>query len=156
MWWLAVASVLLGAALTVPFRHLWEVDEPRCAQAAREMVASGQWLVPHLYAEPYTHKPPLFLWLEAVLQVVGSPWTAAAVLPSLLAFLGIAVLLPRLARAAGLPDETGRLAAVVLASSPLVPFLALAARMDMLLAFFHTLALLMLARLIVPPAAAPA
>jgi len=147
-WWLAMAAVLLGAALTVPFRHLWEVDEPRYAEVAREMITSGQWLVPHLYGEPYTHKPPLYIWLEAGLRLTGLSWTAAGVLPALLAFFGILALMPRLARATGLDDEVGRLGGIALAASPLAVFLALGARMDMLLAFFYTLAILMLAQLL--------
>ncbi|MBI4917621.1 MAG: phospholipid carrier-dependent glycosyltransferase [Acidobacteria bacterium] len=147
-WWLAMAAVLLGAALTVPFRHLWEVDEPRYAEVAREMITSGQWLVPHLYGEPYTHKPPLYIWLEGGLRLTGLSWTAAGVLPSVLAFLGILALMPRLARATGLDDEVGRLGGIALAASPLAVFLALGARMDMLLAFFYTLAILMLAQLL--------
>ncbi len=155
-WWLAIAAVLLGAALTVPFRHLWEVDEPRYAEVAREMITTGQWLVPHLYGEPYTHKPPLYIWLEGGLRLTGLSWTAAGVLPPLLAFLGILALMPRLARATGLDDGVGRLGAIALAASPLAVFLALGARMDMLLAFFYTLAILMLAQLLgLGPATVP-
>ena len=147
-WWLAMAAVLLGAALTVPFRHLWEVDEPRYAEVAREMITSGQWLVPHLYGEPYTHKPPLYIWIEGGLRLAGLSWTAAGVLPALLAFLGILALMPRLARATGLDEEVGSLGAIALAASPLAVFLALGARMDMLLAFLYTVAILMLAELL--------
>ncbi len=146
-WWLAMAAVVLGAALTVPFRHLWEVDEPRYAEVAREMITSGQWLVPHLYGEPYTHKPPLYIWLEGGLRLAGMSWTGAGVLPSVLAFLGILALMPRLARATGLDDGVGRLGAIALAASPLASFLALGARMDTLLVFFHTITILMLAEL---------
>jgi 4-amino-4-deoxy-L-arabinose transferase-like glycosyltransferase len=151
-----MAAVLLGAALTAPFRHLWEVDEPRYAEVAREMIASGQWLVPHLYGEPYAHKPPLYIWLEGGLRLTGLSWTAAGVLPSALAFLGILALMPRLARATGLDDGVGRLGAIALAASPLASFLALGARMDTLLVLFHTIAILMLAELLgLGPATVP-
>ena len=43
-------------------RDLWNPDEPRYAEVAREMLASGEYLVPHLNGEVYTQKPPLQFW----------------------------------------------------------------------------------------------
>jgi len=40
-------------------------DEGRYAEGAREMLASGDWLVPRLFGVPYLEKPPLFFWLTA-------------------------------------------------------------------------------------------
>jgi 4-amino-4-deoxy-L-arabinose transferase-like glycosyltransferase len=66
--------LLLGLLLTVPSwftRDLWNPDEPRYAEVAREMIVSGDWLVPHLNGDIYAEKPPLFFWLSALLQVLG-------------------------------------------------------------------------------------
>lgn len=145
---LTVVAVLVGAALTLPFRHLWDPDESRYAEVTREMLASHQMLLPLLDGEPYPHKPPLFFWAQAALRAGGVPWTAAAVLPSLAAFLALLALLPRLAVDLGLDRATGRLAGALLASSPFAVGLALGGRMDMLLALTHTLSLCFLAQLL--------
>jgi len=46
-------------------RGLWAPDEPRYAEVAREMVVRGDWVLPHLNAQVYAHKPPLLFWLIA-------------------------------------------------------------------------------------------
>jgi 4-amino-4-deoxy-L-arabinose transferase-like glycosyltransferase len=143
-----IVAVLVGAALTVPFRHLWDPDESRYAEVTREMLAAGQMLVPMLDGAPYPHKPPLYFWTEAALRACGASWTAAAVLPPLAAFLAVLLLLPRMALRLGLEPGAGALASAMLAASPLAAGLALGGRMDMLLALSHTLALYFLARLL--------
>src|SRR5713226_7661556 len=45
---------------------LWEPDEARYAEIAREMLARGNLLVPHLNYVPYVEKPPLLFWLTAI------------------------------------------------------------------------------------------
>ena len=144
----AVAAIVAGAALTVPFRHLWEPDEARYAEVTREMMASGQLLVPFLFDETYAHKPPLYFWAQAAVRSMGASWTVAAVIPPMLAMLATLLLLPWAAELLGLGRPTGWLAAALLASSPLAAGMALFGRMDMILAFLHTAALLMLARLL--------
>ena len=49
-------------------RDLWSPDEPRYAQVAREMMETGEWIVPHLNGVVYTQKPPLYFWLIAILS----------------------------------------------------------------------------------------
>ena len=43
-------------------RDLWEPDESRYAVVAREMIETGNWILPHLNGEIYAEKPPLFFW----------------------------------------------------------------------------------------------
>ena len=45
---------------------LIDVDEPRYAEAGREMLESGNWIVPYFNYEVRYDKPILFYWLEAV------------------------------------------------------------------------------------------
>ena len=44
-------------------RDLWNPDEARYAEVAREMRDAGSWALPRLDGELYTQKPPLFFWL---------------------------------------------------------------------------------------------
>src|ERR1700741_2813290 len=52
---LAVASIWL--------RPLWPVDETRYASVAWEMWLRGDFLVPYINGEPYSHKTTLLFWL---------------------------------------------------------------------------------------------
>jgi 4-amino-4-deoxy-L-arabinose transferase-like glycosyltransferase len=58
---LAVWLLLLLTALLM--RPLLPVDETRYASVAWEMWSRGDFLVPYLNGEPYSHKPPLYFWL---------------------------------------------------------------------------------------------
>jgi 4-amino-4-deoxy-L-arabinose transferase-like glycosyltransferase len=65
--WVAVAAAAVATfylALT-PWTSLWDRDEPRFAQAAVEMRASGQWLVPTFNGQLRADKPILASWLMA-------------------------------------------------------------------------------------------
>src|SRR5262245_14815460 len=65
LWWLvALAVVLMGAGLGL--RDPWPADEPRFALIARDMLATGDWLLPRAEGELYAHKPPLYFWLLAL------------------------------------------------------------------------------------------
>jgi Dolichyl-phosphate-mannose-protein mannosyltransferase len=57
--------LFLPGALLYPCRSfdLFEPDEGRYAQIAREMLDRREWVVPYLQDEPYLDKPPLFYWL---------------------------------------------------------------------------------------------
>lgn len=58
-------------------RSLNEPDEGRYAEIAREMVQTGDWLVPHLWYLPHLDKPPMTYWLVAAsLKFFGqNEWT---------------------------------------------------------------------------------
>jgi 4-amino-4-deoxy-L-arabinose transferase-like glycosyltransferase len=96
--WLFVlfALVVLGAGIGL--RDPWPADEPRFALAAKQMVESGNWLIPHRGSEIYADKPPTFMALEAAMYSVFGNWRIAFLLPSLLAGLGTLLLVYDLAR----------------------------------------------------------
>ncbi|HZM70223.1 MAG TPA: glycosyltransferase family 39 protein [Candidatus Cryosericum sp.] len=72
-----IAAVLLFTALGRS--DLYNPDEPREAEMAREMFASGDRLVPRLNGEPFLEKPPLFYWLVvAAYHLAGGPGEGAA------------------------------------------------------------------------------
>ena len=49
--------------LSAAFRPVLPVDETRYLTVAWEMWLRGDFLVPYINGEPYSHKPPLLFWL---------------------------------------------------------------------------------------------
>jgi 4-amino-4-deoxy-L-arabinose transferase-like glycosyltransferase len=119
---------------------LWEPDEGRYAEVAREMVVSGEYVTPRNDWVRYFEKPPLVYWLTAAsLKVLG---------PNELAVRAQAALFS--AGQVGLTEAlgetlfgitTGLLGALALALSPLFFVFARFATPDPALAFFFTAAL---------------
>ena len=58
-----LASILYLPGIGRP--ALWEPDEGRYAEIAREMVLSGDYVTPRDDFELYFEKPPLVYWTEA-------------------------------------------------------------------------------------------
>ena len=58
-----LAGWALFSIASIWLRPLWPVDETRYASVAWEMWLRGDFLVPHINGEPYSHKPPLLFWL---------------------------------------------------------------------------------------------
>src|SRR5271169_1253865 len=84
--------LVLPAALLYPTRgfHLLEPDEGRYAQIPREMLDSGNWVVPTLQGEPYLDKPPLLYWLVALsYRAFGVSPDAARLVPAVCVHLTI-------------------------------------------------------------------
>nr|WP_194433845.1 glycosyltransferase family 39 protein [Stenotrophomonas maltophilia] len=83
LWLLIVAALAAGIGLRQP----QPPDEPRFVLAARTMVESGQWLLPHRGVELYAEKPPVFMWLQAAAYEIVGSWQWSFLLPSLLGAL---------------------------------------------------------------------
>jgi 4-amino-4-deoxy-L-arabinose transferase-like glycosyltransferase len=78
---LVLPSVLLYPCMS--FR-LFEPDEGRYAEIAREMTAQNDWVVPLLQGEPYLDKPPLLYWLTMLsYRVFGIHEWSARLAPAL-------------------------------------------------------------------------
>ena len=85
----AVMLVMVAAlAAGIGMRDPAPPDEPRFVLMARDMVDNGAWLFPHRGTELYSHKPPLFMWLQASAFRVVHDWRVAFLIPSLFAALG--------------------------------------------------------------------
>jgi 4-amino-4-deoxy-L-arabinose transferase-like glycosyltransferase len=62
-------------------RGLVAPDEPRYAAIAHEMAASGDWVTPRLWGEPWFEKPALLYWMGALAEVIGITGDLAIRLP---------------------------------------------------------------------------
>lgn len=143
----AATAVLLPG---IGSRDLWNPDEPRYAEVAREMLleprAIQNFLVPRLNGERYDHKPPLHFWNIALFGALrGGVDEVAARLPSLLA--GIGSVLVVFALAGRLFDrKTAWLAAPIFLTSALVMWNGRVGQIDMTLTSLELLAILFWAR----------
>jgi 4-amino-4-deoxy-L-arabinose transferase-like glycosyltransferase len=84
------AIILIAAALFFPFLgnvHLFDWDEINFAEAAREMLASGNYLTVQIDFRPFLQKPPLFIWLQAMSMAIFGVNEFAARFPN--ALLGV-------------------------------------------------------------------
>jgi 4-amino-4-deoxy-L-arabinose transferase-like glycosyltransferase len=133
-----LAAILYLPGLGRP--ALWEPDEGRYAEIAREMVVSGDHVTPHDNFELYFEKPPLVYWANAASIEVFGVNEFAVRLPSALFSIGQIVVTAALAEII-LGAATGLFAALALALSPLFFGFARFATLDPALAFFLTAAL---------------
>ena len=132
-------SILCGLLYLVNLGgyRLFDVDEPRYAETARFMVASGDYVTPVFNGSYRFEKPVLTYWLIAASYRIFGVNEWAARLPSGLAGLGTVLLTCLLAgRIWG--SGRGLIAGVVLASSMQFIFLGRWAITDMHLCFFMT------------------
>lgn len=117
---LALAPLLVAAALFLPSigaRLIYLGDEARYALLARNMVQTGDWLVPRIGSEVHLEKTPLFIWSIAALSLAQRDVTElTAVLPSAVSGIlgvGMTVLLGR----SMFGPRVGVLAGLVLATT---------------------------------------
>ncbi len=117
---------------------LWNPDEPRYAQVAKEMVARGDWILMHVNGNMYVDKPPLFFWLIALSSFLWQGFTSfSARFPSGL-FSTLTVLLTFFLGKKLDGSRTGFLSALILATSFEFAYLSTRANIDATLTFFTT------------------
>ncbi|HVB82881.1 MAG TPA: glycosyltransferase family 39 protein [Candidatus Binataceae bacterium] len=144
--WPAIdALALLSLASAVFFFHLgsyglWEPDEARYAEIAREMLATRNFIVPHLNYVAYVEKPPLLYWLGVMwMALFGVNEFAARLTPALAALAGVFMTWLFVRRTM----DRGRalLAGAILTTSTLYAVMAQVLTTDMLLTAAVTVAL---------------
>jgi len=90
-------GILLAAACVYLIGNervqLFDRDEPRYAECAREMLISGDWVVPRYLGDLRPHKPPLIYWCQAAAMAVFGQTGGAARLPSAVSIILTAILL---------------------------------------------------------------
>ena len=143
MWPLAAFAalyslILIGGLGLFPFIG---PDEPRYAQVAREMFASGDYISPRLCGLLWFEKPALFYWGAAASYHLFGANEFGARLPSALAALGTCAFIAYALRRAGL-GLMGLVAGVILATNLTWVGFAHAATTDMMLSATTAVALL--------------
>jgi len=119
---------------------LFEPDEGRNAEVAREMLASGDLITPHFNSLTYLDKPAVYFWMVASSFRLWGVTEWAARFPSALMALGTMLLVWFLARRM-FGNSMGWLAAIILATTPLAIAYARLVIFDMTLAFLVTVAM---------------
>ena len=94
--WIRIGIVLALAAVIFSINiggyDLWPPDEPRYALIAREMMDSGDYLLPRVNNQPYKEKPPLLFWcIAACSSWTGEVTPTSARVPSVIS--GLVVLI---------------------------------------------------------------
>lgn len=80
-------ALLLIVLLPLGTVHLFDWDEINFAEAAREMVVTGDYLRMSIDFQPFYEKPPLFIWMQAAAMQVFGINEYAARFPNLIAGL---------------------------------------------------------------------
>ncbi len=80
----------LGLIVLTPFlgnSYLFDWDEINFAEAAREMITTGDYLTVRIDFEPFHEKPPLYIWMQAISMLIFGINEFSARLPN--ALIGI-------------------------------------------------------------------
>jgi len=88
---LLILTLLLGVlfGFKLGARALWSPDEGHYSEIAREMVVSGDYLIPRLAGIKFLEKPPLFFWLEsAAIRLFGINEWSLRLWPATFAVVG--------------------------------------------------------------------
>jgi hypothetical protein len=126
-------------------RPLWEYDEAKHAQVAKEMLLRGDWVTPTFNGENFYDKPVLHFWLVMISFLVFGVNEFAARFPSALLGMGGVFLVYVWARSV-YGSISGLLSCLVLATSIEYVILSQNIIHDMSLSFFVILALFLFHR----------
>lgn len=132
LWAAVIAFAFLGS------HGLLESTEGRYAEAAREMMETGNWLIPQLDYHPHWTKPPVTYWaIAGGMKLFGvNEWGVRFC--NALAFIGIVCAVARLGTLLW-DRRTGVAASLVYAVSPFVVYAASSIQTDVLLSLAQIL-----------------
>jgi 4-amino-4-deoxy-L-arabinose transferase-like glycosyltransferase len=139
-------AFLVGFCLVLYFVNLgqwdlWNPDEPRYGQVAREMVERNDPILMHQDGQMYSDKPPLFFWLIALSSFLLKGFSSFAVRAPSALFGTFTVLLTFFLGRRLYNWRTGFFSALILATTGEFAYLSTRANMDTTLTFFTTAAL---------------
>ncbi|GAB6262904.1 ArnT family glycosyltransferase [Photobacterium sp. R1] len=140
--WDSLTILLFAIAILLLFwgigwRSPWPADEPRFAEVAREMVATGHWFFPMRGGELYPDKPPVFMWSIALFYWLTGNLKLAFLLPNALCGLLTLTLVWDLARRLW-GNKTARTALFLLMLAPQFFIQAKNAQIDAMVACWIT------------------
>jgi 4-amino-4-deoxy-L-arabinose transferase-like glycosyltransferase len=138
--------VLLGFCFLLYFLNLgqwdlWNPDEPRYAQVAREMINGGDWILMHFNGKVYADKPPLFFWCIALSSYLWQGFSSFSVRFPAALFGTFTVLLTFLLGKNLYSTRTGFFSGLILTTSLEFAYLSARANIDTTLTFFATASL---------------
>jgi 4-amino-4-deoxy-L-arabinose transferase-like glycosyltransferase len=140
-----VRRVLLLSLICVPSFFLFlgstaitDSDEAYYAEAAREMIESGDWITPHFNYQPRFEKPILFYWMVAGTYTIAGVSEGAARFWSAMSGLGLVLIAYGCGRR-WIDEDAGFLAGVITATSFATSAMARQSLPDLPLACFTTL-----------------
>jgi 4-amino-4-deoxy-L-arabinose transferase-like glycosyltransferase len=139
--WLLTAAVAFVLLYKLGSVALFEPDEGRNAEKAREILLLNDWVTPHENFYPVLDKPIFFYWLIAISYKLFGVSEWAARLPSLLSALGCVLLIYRFSRSHW-RRWVALWSALILVTNVEFFILARIVIFDMPLTFFQTVALL--------------
>ena len=131
--WLLITALAL--AIHLGGYPLYDADEGRNAEVAREMALTNDYVMPRLNTLPYLDKPIVYFAAEALAMEVLGPTATAARLPALLFTFATAAVLWWFARRLW-GNEEAEIAAIVFLSMPLTLAFARTVIFDSALTFF--------------------
>jgi len=133
-----IALFLILYILPLGVRPISIPDESRYGEIPREMIASGDWVVPHLNGLRYFEKPVLGYWLNALSMTLFGENAFAIRLTSALSAGISALMVFFLIRRFGGGPQAGILGAAVYLTSLLVLALGTLTILDSMLSMFLT------------------
>lgn len=118
-----ILLILVGGLLFIPYLgivHLFDWDEINFAEAAREMIVTGDYLTVQINFQPFWEKPPLFIWMQVLSMKIFGINEFAARFPN--AFCGMITLLTLFNIGQKLKDNTFGLLWVLAYAGAVLPF----------------------------------